>query len=278
MARRIAPLAALTAVALVAGLSSPLRAQEEKLPSQSTIAELVTVTGEVLAVDPAERYVTLLGPLGGEITGRVADDVKNLDQVEVGDLLTIGFYYSMALSATVEGQANPLFTGGEAATATEGEKPGAYVSRQVKSTVSVVSVDPEARTIVFQGEDGTLFPVEVERPEFARKLQTIAIGDKIDVVTTEALIVDVSPAAPGEKPSIGREMATLIIDRGEVVRRVNNTLIIRNEKGRTIKVTVDPAFKFKIDGKDATVSDLEPGMKLTRTALRVVESDYFQAE
>jgi len=278
MTRRFAPIAVLLVFALAAGLATPLPAQDEKLPSQSTIAELVTVTGEVLAVDPAERYVTLLGPLGGEITGRVADDVKNLDQVEVGDLLTIGFYHSMALSATVEGQANPLFTGGEAATATEGEKPGGYVSRQVKSTVSVVSVDPEARTIVFQGEDGTLFPVEVERPEFAQKLQTIAVGDKIDVVTTEALIVDVSPAAPGEKPSIGREMATLIIDRGEVVRRVNNTLIIRNEKGRTIKVTVDPAFKFKIDGKDATVTDLEPGMKLTRTALRVVESDYFQAE
>jgi len=278
MTRRFAPIAVLLVFALAAGLATPLPAQDEKLPSQSTIAELVTVTGEVLAVDPAERYVTLLGPLGGEITGRVADDVKNLDQVEVGDLLTIGFYHSMALSATVEGQANPLFTGGEAATATEGEKPGGYVSRQVKSTVSVVSVDPEARTIVFQGEDGTLFPVEVERPEFAQKLQTIAVGDKIDVVTTEALIVDVSPAAPGEKPSIGREMATLIIDRGEVVRRVNNTLIIRNEKGRTIKVTVDPAFKFKIDGQDATVTDLEPGMKLTRTALRVVESDYFQAE
>ena len=45
-----------------------------------------------------------------------------------------------------------------------------------------------------------------------------------------------------------------------------------------IRVAVDPAFKFKIDGKEMTVTDLQPGTQLTRTAFRVIESASFEAE
>lgn len=266
------------AVALTAGLSAPALADEKPMPSQTSIAELVTLTGEVVAVDAASRYVTLRGPLGGEITGRAGDDVKNLGQVKVGDLVTIAYYQSMALSAAKKGEPNPLFTGGDAATAAPGEKPAGYVAQQTKRTVTVVTVDPERRSVVFRGEDGTLLPVEVQRPEFARKLETLRVGDQLDVVVTEAVIAEVKPAAAGAKPSVTHEVGTLIVDRGEIVRRVGHTLFIRNEQGRMIRVAVDPKFKFQIDGKEATVEDLKAGTKLTRTALRVTEAEYFEGD
>lgn len=265
-------------LALAAALAAPALAADEPLPSQTSIGELVTITGEVVALDPEKRWVSVRGPLGGEVGGRVQDDVKNLDQVKVGDLLTIAYFQSVAISATRQGEANPLFTGGEAATAAAGERPAGYASAQVKRTVTVVSVDAERRSIVFQGEDGTLFPVEVQRPEFAHKLQGLRAGDRLDVVLTEALIAEVTPAAPGAKPSITREVGTLIVDRGEVVRRVNNTLFIRNEKGRTVRVTVDPAFKFVLDGREVTVAELQPGTRLSRTAFRIVESTTIEGE
>ena len=65
---------------------------------------------------------------------------------------------------------------------------------------------------------------------------------------------------------------------GEVVRRMNNVLYIRNERGRIVRVSVDPAFRFEIDGKEMTVTDLQPGTQLTRTAFRVIESASFEAE
>jgi hypothetical protein len=68
-----------------------------------------------------------------------------------------------------------------------------------------------------------------------------------------------------------------VVDHGEVVRRMNNTIFVRNEKGKILKVVVDPDFKFMLDGKEATVYDLKPGAKLTRTALRVVESVEYEA-
>jgi hypothetical protein len=69
-----------------------------------------------------------------------------------------------------------------------------------------------------------------------------------------------------------------VVDHGEVVRRMNNTIFVRNEKGRMVKVAVDPKFKFTLDGKEATVYDLEPGVKLTRTAFRVVENVQYEAQ
>jgi hypothetical protein len=45
-----------------------------------------------------------------------------------------------------------------------------------------------------------------------------------------------------------------------------------------VKVNVDPSFKFMLDGKEATVADLQPGTRLTRTAFRVVESVSYEGE
>jgi hypothetical protein len=68
-----------------------------------------------------------------------------------------------------------------------------------------------------------------------------------------------------------------VVDHGEVVRRMNNTIFVRNEKGRIVEVVVDPEFEFTLDGRKATVYDVEPGVKLTRTAFRVVENVQYEA-
>ena len=259
-----AVLALLAAVLLCA----PALTAQNPAPSQAKLHETLTITAEVTALDLATRHLTLRGPLGGEISGRVEDDVKNLGQVKVGDMVSISYQASVALSASRPGQPNPLFTGGEASTAKEGERPAVSVSEQTKHTVTVVSVDPEKRSIVLQGESGTLFPVEVERPEFARKLQTLKPGDKIDVVTTEAVIAKVTPADPGAKAGMSYTSSTLIIERGEVLRRSGNVVVFRDERGRSVKVTVDPKFEFMVNGKMVTVEDLKPGTKISRTAIR----------
>ncbi|HEY2292769.1 MAG TPA: hypothetical protein VGM86_18865 [Thermoanaerobaculia bacterium] len=260
---------------LAAVLSAPAQGAQGHHPSQTTVHETLTATVEVIAVDPVKRHLTLRGPLGGEIIGVVDKAVKNLAQVKVGDMVSISYHSSIAMSASKPGEPNPLFTGGEASTAEEGKHPEASVSEQTKHTVTVVSVDPEKRSVVLQEDKtGELFPVEVERPEIARKLQTLQPGDKIDVVTTEAVIVKVTPAAHGAKPGMTYTASTLIVERGVVVRRLGNTIVVRDERGRQVKVTVDPKFRFMLDGREVTVSQLQPGTKLTRTALRTEKVEY----
>jgi len=243
----------------------------ETTPSQATRADLVTLTAEVAALDIATREITLLGPLGGKIRAAVSDRVKNLDQVKVGDLVEVTYSQTLTVSAHRVGEANPLFVGGDASTAAPGERPAGQLSRQEKETVTVVSVDVEKRMLVVQGADGTLFPTEVERPEFAVKLKSLKPGDQLDVILTEAVAVSVTPAQPGSAPSAAYASGTLVVDRGEVLQVVGNTLLIRNEQGRTVRVQVDPSFKFTVDGKEVSVADLRPGTRLTRTAFRVTD-------
>ena len=261
---------------LVTAAVAPVRAAEPT-PSQMTKAELVTVVGQVLALDLATREVRLAGPLGGEIEAEVAPEVKNLDQVKVGDLVELAYYQSIAVSVHKKGEPNPLFEGGDASSAAPGERPAAQMSKQEKITVTVVSVDPETRMLVVQGSDGTLFPTEVKRPEFVAKMKQLKPGDQLDVVVTEAVAVSVTPATAGAAPSATYTAGTLIVDKGEVLRVMGTTLLVRNEQGRTVRVKVDPLFKFLIDGQETSVTDLKPGMRLARTAFRVTDVQYVEA-
>lgn len=247
----------------------PAVAAADAVPSQTTIGSTLTIIGEVTALDLEGRHITVRGPLGGELSGRVADDVKNLDQVKVGDLLMVSYSQSVALTPSRPGEPNPLYKGGEASTAQPGERPAGASSEQSKGTLTVVSVDLDQNQIVLESEDGTVFPVSVNRPEFKTKLATVRPGDKIDVVTAEAVIAEITPAGAGDKAGVTYTESTLIVERGEVLWRQGNLLAIRNERGRTFRVTVDSKYRFLIDGKEATVADLKPGTHLTRTALRV---------
>ncbi len=265
------------ALTLAAALAATAADGQPTTPSSRTsMSELLTLVGEVTALDVATRTITLRGPLGGEVTGKVAPEVKNLPQVKVGDLVTTSYYSSLAVSAHKKGEPNPLFTGGDVTTAEAGKRPAGHLIEQTKATVTVVAVDTKARTLTVSDEQGDLFTTDVIRPEFVAKLANLKPGDQLDLVLTEALFLEVTKAAPGAKPSVGREVTTLIIDRGEVVRRNGSTLFVRNERGRMVKVAVDPDFKFQLNGKEATVFDLEPGDKLARTAFRVVDSTYYE--
>jgi hypothetical protein len=263
-----------TALSTAAALAAAVLAAP---PDKTVLSELVTITGEVAAVDASARTIAVLGPLGGYTIGKVSDEVKNLGQVKVGDMVTLGFYESRAISVKRKGETAPIFAG-STASAQPGDMPAGYVATRTTTTMTVVAVDPVAKSLVVQDQDGKILARNVDRPEFASKLAQLKVGDQLEVVSTEAYIVSVDRPTAGERPSITRDVSTVVIDHGEVVRRMNNTLFVRNQKGKIVKVVVDPEFKFMLDGKEATVTDLKPGAKLTRTAFRVVESVEYEAQ
>ena len=258
-------------VALTSGMLAAQRTEDK-----STRMELVSITGEVTAVDAAARTIRLRGPLGGEISGKVSEEVKNLAQIKVGELVTIAYYESLAVSVKRKGETTELFKSASVESAEAGERPAGYSATTETAVMTVVAVDAEKRSLVVQNDKGVITGVAVERPEFAAKLADLKVGDQLEVTRTEALIANVSPAGSGVKPSVSHRLTTLVVDNGEVIRRMNNTIWVRNEQGRIVKIVVDPKFKFKLNGQDATVTDLEQGAKLTRTAFRVVENVSFE--
>jgi hypothetical protein len=224
--------------------------------------EVLHVVAEVTALDPATRDITLAGPLGGEISATVDAQVKNLAQIKVGDMVELGYYESVTLSAHRKGVPG----------APQDEPPGE--APQKRATVRVLSVDVGRNLLVVEGANGKLFSTRLERPEHVSGLATLRPGDNLEVVMTRAVAVSLTPAKAGAPPTTPPALGTLVIDRGDVVKQVGNTLLIRNQRGRTFKVTVDPRFKFVMNGQLRSVYDLQPGIRLSRTSFRVMDIEY----
>lgn len=63
----------------------------------------------------------------------------------------------------------------------------------------------------------------------------------------------------------GRTMKEVTVERGEVVYVAGNDLVIRMENGEIRHLTVPDGAKATVNGREYTVADLRPGMKLERT-------------
>jgi Cu/Ag efflux protein CusF len=260
-------------VASLVGLAGPAISQGTDARSQVVAGTSYTLAVEVVSFDAATRKITLKGPLGGELEGVVSEDVKDVSMLHPGATVSATYYEALAVGVRRTGDEKPLFTAADIA---EKGQPGATSEGSASSTktMTVSEIDLATNTVVFEDATGKLIPTEVTRPEFQAKLKDLKVGDKVDLTYSEAIVSKIAPVEPGSEAKMTMKAGTLVIERGEIVNRVNNTLTIKNEAGRLIRVTVPKEFKFKLNGKDATVYDLDKGMKLTKTALTVEEVSY----
>ncbi len=60
----------------------------------------VNISAAIEALDHGTRKVTLRGPKGNRVTLRVGDNVRNLEEVKVGDLVTVGYTESIDIAVT----------------------------------------------------------------------------------------------------------------------------------------------------------------------------------
>lgn len=187
--------------ALLGALSTPSGAQQPgaggvvvaaSSPGQATLAQAVTVTATVTAVDAAKRQVTLKGPRGNEVPMTVGPDVRNLEQVKVGDQVNVRYIESLSLTLKKDGkELRGSSITDDAARAPQGERPGGAAARQVEITADVIAVDPKTQTLTLKGSMRT---VELKVPDRGQ-FNLVKVGDQIQAVYTEALAVSVEPAA-----------------------------------------------------------------------------------
>jgi hypothetical protein len=158
-------------------------------------ADLVEIAATVTAIDMAQRLVTIRGPEGNEVTVEAGPEVRNLGQVEVGDVVRLS--YEQAYSATlIDPDQQPEVAAAAAAGAAraqEGERPGVAVGSAATMLVMIESIGPEGRTATFITPDGALQAIFVRREEsraFARSLQS---GDIVQLTRAESLALVVEP-------------------------------------------------------------------------------------
>jgi len=161
-------------------------------PGKAGVAQTVKMTATITAIDKATRDVTLKGPQGNEITVTAGPEVKNFDQMKVGD--QVNAEYAEALTLELKkggGQKVERTEQAGAMGAKAGAMPAGAIGRQVTVVADVVNVDPAKKTVTLRGPKRTVELV-VNDPE---QLKRVAKGDQVEATYTQAFAIAVGPAA-----------------------------------------------------------------------------------
>jgi hypothetical protein len=191
------------AIAVASTLALPAIAQTGAVatataPGKGAIAETIKVQATITAIDKATREVRLKGAKGDELTVTAGPEVKNFDQMKVGDAVTVEYLRALALELKKGGGLIVQRTeqaGGAAAK--PGEKPAGVVGRQVKVVADVIDLDPAKQTVKLKGPQRTV-ELHIADPE---QFKRVAKGDQVEATFTEAVAIAVTPAAAAAAPA-----------------------------------------------------------------------------
>jgi propanediol utilization protein len=152
----------------------------------------VQVSAEVVSIDKATRTVTLKGPKGNVVDVVAGDEVRNFDQIKVGDFVVVRYAQALTLELRkVKGAVGDVAVREGAARAKPGERPAAAGAREVTAIATVTAVDPKKSTITLKGPRGNVVVLDVQNPD---QFKVVKKGDQVEVTYTEALALSVEPA------------------------------------------------------------------------------------
>ena len=156
---------------------------------------LVQLKARVDAIDLDQRLVSLSRP-GVKSTIRVAPEVRNLEQVQVGDEVVVSYYEGLAAQMRKRGAPNEGFVNSEElVTSPAGEHLARAASQTVATTVRIESVDTSHNTVTFRREDGLVRTLPIQTAKGRTFIRKLTPGDVVDVKYTEAMAFEVVPAA-----------------------------------------------------------------------------------
>jgi hypothetical protein len=156
---------------------------------------VTTITATVEAIDLPSRVVGLVGPEGNALVVQVGDEVRNLDQVKVGDRVRVEYFEGLLAELLPPGSDPRAVALTDAvARAAPGERPAGGMGEAVSARVVIEFVDTLRNVVHFTGPKGKKRVIRVEKPEFRAMLRTLKPGDVVELTYFEAVAVKVEPA------------------------------------------------------------------------------------
>lgn len=163
-------------------------------PGKAALVQTVKISAQVIGIEKATRTVTLKGPEGNVVDIVAGDEVKNFDQIKLGDLVVVRYVEALTLelrkTCTSVG-AGDVAVREDAVRAKPGDRPAVAGTRQVTALVDVIDVDPKASTIKVKGPRGNVVTLNVQNPD---QFKVVKKGDQIEATYTEAVALSVEPA------------------------------------------------------------------------------------
>jgi len=179
----LAPATLVAALALSGCFEAPESAERE---------ESVSVTGVVRAIDKDARRFVVEGD-NATIQYRVSDEVRNFDQLAVGDKIVVTYLEYVAATMADPEDSGDVAVDSFGERAPTGAKPGAIGGTVESLVVDFIDYNANNHVARIRMPDGALRSVTVPE-EFRRFAGTRQTGDRVLVVIQKAVAVSVTPA------------------------------------------------------------------------------------
>jgi hypothetical protein len=173
-------------------------AKEPKEPAPVSIEGTEEVSATVEAIDVNTRMVVLRQSDGTEFALVVDPEVRNLEQVKVGDRVVTRYRESLGAELVRRGdgsgdtEAPSVST--TSARAADGAMPSGTASTQTRQTVRITNVDVKNNIVSFYGSDGLARVLPVRTPQGQEFIAGLKAGDEVELTYTEAVAMSVEPA------------------------------------------------------------------------------------
>ncbi|HTR42422.1 MAG TPA: hypothetical protein VMH87_12470 [Pseudomonadales bacterium] len=153
------------------------------------ILDAATETATVQSIDKDTRTVVLLHGDGTTSSYECGPDVRNFDQIKVGDQVTATVSESVAIGLIKGGVSPGAGTATAVVRSPLGDKPAGKIVDTVGFIAKVVSIDPSTRMVTLQTPDGQNQTLKVG-PDV--DLTGVNPGDDVGVKVTRAFAVSVT--------------------------------------------------------------------------------------
>lgn len=178
---------------LAAGCAQPERPSPDAIPVGSSVPAAVAAlegTSVVQKINRNTREVTLKRQDGSVMSVVVGPEVRNFNQIRVGDIVEAKTIELLAIAvepATTQVRQRREMSGVGDTRSAPGEKPAATTNRTVEIVATVQAVDPVARTVVVKGAVQTV----TLKVGPGVDLSSIRKGDNVFVVYIESYSIQV---------------------------------------------------------------------------------------
>jgi hypothetical protein len=168
----------------------------EQAPKKAIVSETVKLTATVKAIDYEQRLITLQGQNGNVTTLEASPEVKRFKEIKTGDVISVNQTQAIAveLKKTGSGQTGQGVSVTQDVKPAKGETPGLKGQREIRSTVTIDEVDLRNNMVAFTNHQGASSMVKVKQPQMREFIKSLKVGDKVDLIYTEAVVVSVEPS------------------------------------------------------------------------------------
>jgi len=186
----------LLVVAALFSTALPLAAQTTSTMVEGRgAAEVVTVKARVDSIDKAARRIGLTGPEGRSMSVVAGPDVRNFDQIMVGDTVVLKHVQALAVDLIKRPGSDgirEMVQREGVMVSPQGGMPGAMAGRETVIIANVWSVDKKRQVVTLRGARDGLKEFKVKDPA---RLAAVQVGDQVELKYVDAVAVGVTRVA-----------------------------------------------------------------------------------